>query len=64
MTCDYCARQLRGTFNWHCNGCRARWYLRQPASQQGHIAGLWRREMDADRLADVQRLIEQERAKA
>lgn len=61
--CDYCNREMRGVFNWHCRSCRARWYLYQPKKQQGAIAAQWRREMGAEELAEIERLIKERRAK-
>lgn len=63
MTCDYCARGLRGVFNWHCRQCRARWYLAQPRKQQRAVCELWRKNMDAEELAEIRQHIRERKAK-
>ena len=62
MTCDCCG--TKGLYRFDCNRCRARHYVRMLLPrEQGVMAKVWRETLPPEQLAELRRLVEEERAR-
>ena len=63
MKCDYCTRRTQGLYDFGCDRCLARHYVREPWREQVYTLRLWKESFDLQRFEEMQRLIAEEQAR-
>jgi cytochrome c5 len=61
--CAECASGALGLYNFKCRRCEARAYVRAPEVHQKAARKRWKETLDAAGIAEMQRMVAEERAK-
>lgn len=59
--CEMCLRFPMGGYDFGCNVCMARAYVRASKEDQTYTHRMWKESMDADQFDEMRRLVADER---
>ena len=58
--CEMCIRFPLGGFDWNCDRCKARKFVRETPAEQEYTRRLWQESMPADEFERMQALVADE----
>lgn len=63
VSCDICERFSHGMYDFGCDMCLARAFVRAPKSEQTYTQRLWKESMEPERYEAMRKLVAEAREK-